>query len=275
MSDLQNAGPQPWHRERVRALVEGRRFQGFIISVILLNAILIGLEETPAAMGSSGDLITTLSWITVAVFVVEIALRLYAHGLSFFRDAWSLFDLFVVIIALIPASGAFSVFRILRVLRIMRLLSTVRSMRMVVGALIATIPGMASIGALMIIVLYIGSIIATQLYGHTDPEQFGTLLKSMLSMFQVLTGDDWANVIRDTTDRHPTSWIFFICFIVIATYIVLNLFVAVAVEALERKSDEMPDGQNREELLLQEVRQLSQQISLMRDQLDSLSKLRQ
>lgn len=225
-------------RVAAQRLVATSWFQWTIIGVILLNAVVIGLETGSRSMDRYGDLISTVSWVTIGIFVVEIALRIYAAGWSFFRDPWGVFDFLVVLVALIPSTGPFSVLRVLRVLRVMRLLSTVRSMRAVVGALVATIPGMASIAALLGMLLYISSVMATQLFGDTDPEHFGDLGTAVLSMFQITTGDDWANVIRPTTDAEPAAWAFFIFYIVLATYIVLNLFIAVAVEALDRETDE-------------------------------------
>lgn len=228
----------PSLRDRVRVLVDSARFQWTVIAVIMVNAAVLGLEVMPDWMASHGDATRLVGHITTAIFVVELGLRLFAFRWSFFRGAWNLFDFFVVAISLLPATGPFAVLRVLRAFRVLRLLSAVRSMRVVVNALVATIPGMASIAALLAIVLYIFSVIATQMFGELDPEHFGDLGTSLLSMFQVMTGDDWANVVRPVCEERPAAWLFFILYVVIATYIVLNLFIAVAVEALDRKSDE-------------------------------------
>lgn len=228
----------PDHRARVRAIVDSSPFQWFIIGVILVNALILGLETSPRLVEESNGWLAALGWITVGIFVVELGLRIYAHGRAFFRDGWSLFDLFVVAIALIPTSTGFGILRVLRVLRVLRLLSAVRSMRRVVAALVATIPGMMSIGALLVMLVYITGVMSTQVFGKTDPEHFGNLPTSLLSLFQVMTGDDWAAVTRTVTDAHPWAWGFFILYILASTYIVLNLFIAVAVEALERQSDD-------------------------------------
>jgi voltage-gated sodium channel len=127
---------------------------------------------------------------------------------------------------------------VLRVLRVLRLLSAVRSMRRVVAALAATIPGMVSIGALLVMLIYVAGVMSTQMFASTSPERFGDLPTSLLSMFQVMTGDDWAKVIEPVTDQHPAAWSFFILYILVSTYIVLNLFIAVAVEALEKQHEE-------------------------------------
>ncbi|WP_205471757.1 ion transporter [Nocardioides sp. SYSU D00038] len=260
-------------RARVRVLVESTWFQGSIIAVILVNAVVLGLEVSPRWMARWGDATSVVGWVTVAIFVVEISLRLFAHGPSFFRGGWNVFDLVVVLIALAPTAGSYSVLRVLRVFRVLRLLSTVRSMRVVVSALITTVPGMASIAALLGIVMYIAAVVSTQLFGGTDPEHFGSLGTSLLSLFQVTTGDDWANVIRPVTDAYPAAWLFFIAFIVVATYIVLNLFIAVAVEALDRESEE--DREEIEEAvdestvkILAAIDDLRRQVSALEARLD-------
>ena len=258
-------------RPRVRTLVDSSRFQWFIIGVIVVNAVVLGLETSPQLVDHAAWL-PAVGWATVGVFVVEIALRIYAHGGSFFRDGWSLFDLFVVVIALIPASGTLGVLRVLRVLRALRLLSAVRSMRRVVAALAATIPGMISIGALLVMLVYIAGVMSTHMFGGTDPEHFGDLPTSLLSLFQVMTGDDWANVIRPVTDAHPLSWLFFIAYILVSTYIVLNLFIAVAVEALEMQKAEdvreiVDEVEESEGLVLEAVESLRAEVAALREEL--------
>lgn len=264
-------------REGVRRLVESTWFQWSIIGVILVNAVIISLETSPRWTARFGDETAAVGWVTVGVFVVEIGLRMYAYGPRFFRGAWNLFDFFVVAIALVPGGGSYSVFRVLRVLRVLRLLSAVRSMRVVVAALVRTVPGMSSIAALLAMLLYISSVVATQLFGATDPEHFGTLTSSLLSMFQITTGDDWANVIRPTTEARPGAWVFFIVYIVLATYIVLNLFIAVAVEALDRESEETADEMVQEVeqamdestvTILEAIDELKAQVSALEARLD-------
>ncbi len=264
----------PALRARARVLVESTTFQWSIIAVILVNAAVLGLEVSPGWMDRHGDTTHAVGQVTVGVFVVEIALRIFAHGRSFFKGAWNIFDLVVVAIALVPGGGSYSVFRVLRVLRVLRLLSTVRSMRRVVAAMVATIPGMASIAALLGMLLYIASVVATQVFADTDPEHFGSLAESLRSMFQITTGDDWAAVVRPVTDAHPAAYLFFVGYIVLATYIVLNLFIAVAVEALERETDEDLDEleetmDHSTTTILASLEELKGQVTALEARLDS------
>ena len=164
----------PW-RARLADLVRHPRFERSIIVLIALNAIILGLETEPRVMASIGGFLTTVDSVILAVFVVELALRMAAFGWRFFRDPWSLFDFTVVAIALMPASGPFAVLRALRALRALRLISSAPRMRRVVQALLTAIPGLGSIIALLALLFYVAAVIATKLFGGAFPDWFGTL----------------------------------------------------------------------------------------------------
>jgi voltage-gated sodium channel len=222
-------------RERLRRLVDDDRFQRFIVAVIVLNAVTLGLETSDRIVAEYGWLLHAVDWIVLAIFVVELALRLAAHGWRFFRDPWSVFDFVIVAIALIPASGAFSVLRALRILRVLRLVALVPSMRGVVTALLTAVPGMASIAALLGLLVYVAAVMATQLFGDGVPDRFGDLGSSLFTLFQVMTTDDWANIAREAMVVQPLAWIFFIVYLLVSTFAVLNLFIAVVVRAMEEQ----------------------------------------
>ena len=252
--------------ERVRAFIEHPRVQGAIIALILINAALLGLETWPTAMAAAGGLILVLDRAILAVFVVEIALRLYVHRLAFWRDPWSVFDFVIVGIALMPASGAFSVLRALRALRVLRLVSLVPSMRGVVSALLTALPGMASIVGLMALVLYVSAVLATKLFGAIAPEFFGDLGASLFTLFQVMTVEGWPDIARPVMEQSPYAWIFFVAYLLIATFMVLNLFIAVVVNAMQSQvtEDLKGDGEAHTRLILDEVRALRQEIEALR-----------
>jgi len=221
-------------RQRLRDFIEHRRVQNFIIALILINAVLLGLETWPPAMLAAGDLIIALDQAILAVFVIEIALRLYVHRAAFWRDPWSLFDFAVVAIALLPATGQLAVLRALRVLRVLRLLTMVPSMRRVVGALLAAIPGLGSIALVLLIIYYVFAVIATNLFAATHPEWFGHLGRSLYTLFQVMTLESWSmGISRPVMEHFPYAWAFFIPFILVATFTMLNLFIAIIVNAMQ------------------------------------------
>jgi voltage-gated sodium channel len=264
-------------RARVRQFVESRPFQRVIITLIVLNAIVLGLETSPAVMAQWGTLLAMADRAMLAVFVVELLLRLFAHRWAFFRDPWSVFDLIVVGIALLPASGPLAVLRALRVLRVLRLVSASKSMRGVVGALLAALPGMGSIAALLALVLYVAAVMATKLFGTIAPGYFGSLGGSLFTLFQIMTMEGWADIAREVMVEAPLAWIFFLAFILVSTFTVLNLFIAVVVNAMqEQVADEMraEEGAHAAEahaertLMLDELRALRRELGELRARID-------
>ena len=256
-------------QQRVRSVVETSWFQNTIITVIVLNGIVLGMETSTALMRSFGQLLLTVDSVMLSVFVVELALRLYAYRARFFTDPWSLFDFTIVTIALIPASGPFAVLRVLRILRVLRLLTMVPPLRRVVSGLLRALPGMASIGALLGLLMYVAGVMATKLFQDNDPENFGNLAASLFSLFQVMTGDSWAEAIaRPIMDEQPLAAIFFVLFILASTFIALNLFIAVAVDALpaSQKPDQeaVSTSQSNQDAILAELRSLRQEVTELR-----------
>jgi voltage-gated sodium channel len=231
--------PRAGWRERLAARIERPGIQRVLIALILVNAITLGLETSPAVSARFGGLLAVIDRAILSVFVVEIALRLVAHGARFFRDPWSVFDFVVVAIALLPASGPFAVLRALRVLRVLRLLTMVPSMRRVVGALLSAIPGLGSVFGVMALIFYVGSVMATKLFGESFPEFFGSLGDSAYTLFQVMTLESWSmGIARPVMEQHPYAWAFFVPFILVATFTMLNLFVAVIVNAIHEERGE-------------------------------------
>ena len=225
-------------RTKLLWLVDHPRFQRVLIALIMANALTLGLETSPWVMDRIGSLLVVLDRTILWIFVVEIVLRLGAYGWRFFRDPWSLFDFVVVGIALVPASEAFSVLRALRILRVLRLISAVPRMRQVVRGLLGAIPGIGAIMALLILVFYVCAVIATKLFATTFPEWFGNIGASMFSLFQIMTLESWSmGIVRPVMERFPLAWLFFVPFILVATFTILNLFIAVVVGAMQAEHD--------------------------------------
>ncbi len=221
-------------RGRLRAFIENARVQHVILALILINAVTLGLETSPGVMAVVGGPLHLLDKAILSVFVAEIAIRLYVHRAAFFRDPWSLFDFVVVGIALVPATGQFSVLRALRVLRVLRVLTLVPSMRRVVGALLAAIPGLGSIALVLAIIYYVFAVIATNLFAVSHPEWFGDIGRSLYTLFQIMTLESWSmGISRPVMETFPYAWAFFIPFILIATFTMLNLFIAIIVNAMQ------------------------------------------
>lgn len=225
-------------RERLGRFIEDARVQRLILILIIINAVTLGLETAPSVMAVAGVYILALDKAILSVFVAEIAIRLFVHRLAFFRDPWSVFDFLVVAIALIPATGEFSVLRALRVLRVLRILTIVPAMRKVVGALLAAIPGLGSIVLVLAIIYYVFAVIATNLFATTYPEWFGDIGRSLYTLFQIMTLESWSmGIARPVMENFPYAWAFFIPFILIATFTMLNLFIAIIVNAMQSFSE--------------------------------------
>jgi len=221
-------------RDRLRAFINHPRVQALIIVLILVNAVLLGLETSPSVMAAAGRFILLVDRAILAVFVVEIVIRLWVFRGAFWRDPWSVFDFLVVGIALVPASGPFAVLRALRVLRVMRLLTIVPSMRRVVGALLAAIPGLGSIVLMLGVIYYVFAVIATNLFAAQYPDWFGHIGRSLYTLFQVMTLESWSmGISRPVMESFPYAWAFFVPFILIATFTMLNLFIAIIVNAMQ------------------------------------------
>lgn len=248
--------------------------QHTILALIIINAVLLGLETSASVMARVGAWLTLVDKLILSVFVIEIAARLYVHRLRFFRDPWSVFDFAVVAIALVPASGPFAVLRALRVLRVLRVLTIVPSMRRVVGALLSAIPGLSSIALVLLLVFYVFGVIATHLFGQQFPDWFGHLGRSLYTLFQVMTLESWSmGISRPVMEEVPYAWAFFITFILFATFTMLNLFIAIIVNAMQTfQEGEHQDtiqtveqvGQSIEHELHAEVQSLRQEIGALK-----------
>ncbi|MCK9473071.1 ion transporter [Sulfurimonas sp.] len=226
---------------KIQAVVQSRNFTNFITYLIILNGITMGLETSREFMANFGGLASLFNTLVISIFTIEIAMRIYVHRLSFFKDPWSIFDFTIVAISLIPVSEGFEILRVLRVLRLFRLVTVVPQMRKIVSALISVIPGMLSIAALMSLFFYIFAIMATQLYSEKFPEWFGTLGESFYTLFQIMTLESWSmGIVRPIMEVYPFAWMFFVPFIFIVTFVMINLIVAIVVDAMSiiNKSEE-------------------------------------
>ncbi|MDX1974832.1 MAG: ion transporter [Rickettsiales bacterium] len=222
-------------RSSLKNLVEAPWFAKTIMALIIINAVILGMETYPAIMAEYGDMLKAVDHIILWVFVAELGLRLAAYRLRFFRDPWSIFDTAVVAIAFMPANEAFAVLRAARVLRVLRLISIFPRLRRVIEGLIGAIPGIGSIGAILMIVFYVFAVMATKLYGAQYPAWFGSLHGSFFTLFQIMTLEGWADIVREIMKTYPQAWIFFVIYILAATFTVLNLFIAVIVDAMQRQ----------------------------------------
>ena len=250
--------------------VESRRVQIFIVAVILANAAILGLETSPQIMERWGNLLVTLDRLCLVVFVIEIAIKMVAYRLFFWRSGWNLFDLAVIAVALVPGAGPWSVLRSLRVLRVLRLLTVIPALRKVVAAFLHSIPGLAGVVAVMAIFFYTAGVLATRLFGGTHPDWFGSLGKSLYTLFQIMTLESWSmGIVRPVMESHPLAWAFFVPFIIIATFTILNLFIGIIVSTMQELSM-LPDPHHPEPELAVLLERMEADIKLLRATVERL-----
>ena len=260
-------------RGRLRGVVECALFRHTILGLIVINAVILGLQTSPRAMAAIGPELILIDHVILWIFVVEIILRIIVYRLSFFRDPWGLFDLFVVAIALAPASEEFSVLRALRVLRVLRIISGVPRLRRVVGALLHAVPGIGAIGLLLGLVFYVFAVIATKLFGGEFPQWFGTIGESMYSLFQIMTLESWSmGIVRPVMEQFPQAWAFFVPFIIVSSFTVLNLFIAIIVDSMQTMHAEREDRtvEKIETVIDSDTRLVSREISALREEIAEL-----
>lgn len=250
----------------LKQFVDSPGFKNFIITLIIINGITMGLETSKSIVSGYGAFLHLFDVAVITVFTVEILLRIYVYRIGFFKDPWSLFDFFVVAISLVPASAGFEILRVLRVLRLFRLITVVPQMRKIVMALLSVIPGMVSIAGLMMLFFYIFAIMVTKLYGETFPQWFGTLGESFYTLFQIMTLESWSmGIVRPVMETHPGAWAFFIPFIFVVTFIMVNLIVAIVVDAMsiinaEEEAHIISEVQTTEDNTKTEIQRLREEI---------------
>ncbi|WP_136442587.1 ion transporter [Pacificoceanicola onchidii] len=221
-------------RERLGAILDKPATRNTITAVILFNAVILGLETSKTLMDAAGGLIVTLDRLCLAIFVVELAAKLIARGPAFFRNGWNVFDFVIVGVALIPAAQGLAVLRALRILRLLRLVSVAPTLRRVVEGFVTALPGMASVFLLMALIFYIASVMATKLFGASFPDWFGTIFLSAYSLFQIMTLESWSmGIVRPVMEVYPYAWAFFVPFILMTTFAVVNLIVGLIVNSMQ------------------------------------------
>ena len=250
-------------KQTLSNFISNSNFERWIIGLIVVNAIILGLETSDWWMKNYGTILIGLDRIILAIFIFEIAARLWVDFRGFWRDPWRIFDFLIVAIALIPASGPFAILRAFRILRVLRLISGVEAMRRVVSGLLNAVPGMGAIIFLLGIVFYVFSVIATTLFGKAFPQWFGSVGESAYTLFQIMTLESWSmGIVRPVMEQFPYAWAFFVPFILTTSFIVLNLFIAIIVTAMDQATN-AEAGSEREEIL-SEIRALRDEIAALK-----------
>lgn len=257
------------NRNKIKLICESSFFQNTIIGLIVFNSITIGFETSTELMKSYGNILLFIDKAILTVFVVEILLKLYAYRFDFFKSGWNIFDFSIVAIALLPASGLFAVLRSLRIFRSLRLIKNVPKLRFIVESLFHSLPSLVWIFVLLALVFYVFSVIGTKLFGVDFPEWFGTLGSSMFSLFQIMTLEGWAEISRSVMQKYPMANIYFILFILLASYTTLNIFIAIVVNTMSEVQQKVSseNAERIENLIQDENDDLRNDIKLLKEQI--------
>ena len=264
-------------KDFARRVVEARWFEPWMIGLILFNAVLIGLETSKDFVEHYGRWLHLGNDLILGVFIIEAALKLTAVAPRFalyFGNGWNLFDFSIVVLSLLPATEEFAlVARLVRVLRVLRLVSTVPQLRLIVATLVRSIPSMGHVIMLMSIIFYIYAITGFHLFHEHDAEHWGTLGSSLLTLFGIVTLEGWIEVMATALEVHAWAWIYFVSFVLIGTFVVLNLFIAVVINNLEASKleelDELREPVTHEEVL-RELRRTRDALAALQGRLETL-----
>ncbi|MEM6932456.1 MAG: ion transporter [Pseudomonadota bacterium] len=257
-------------RSRLIVILERDETRNFILGVIIVNGILLGVSTSQALSPSSQVTIGIMDRVVIVIFVIEMILKLYAYRLRFFASAWNLFDLVVVIVSLMPQTDTLSVLRGMRVIRALRVMSAIPQMREVVKALVDALPGMGAVVLLLGVIFYIFGIMATLWFGKAFPEWFGTLGASLYSLFQIMTLESWSmGIVRPVMEIFPWAWAFFVPFIIMTAFAVLNLFIGLLVNTMQAAVEEETEREieRLREILQEENAMLSERLEALQSEI--------
>lgn len=219
-----------------RKIADSGVFQGFILAVIVANAVVLGIQtyDVPARVGS---LLSTLDSVFLGIFVVEISIRVAAYGRrpwDYFRDGWNVFDFAVVGAALVPGlRGDATLLRIVRLLRVVRVVTVLPDLRILLRALARSIPPIVSLVVLTIMIMYVYGMVGWMLFADRDPQNWGDLGQALLSTFTMLTLENWPALLEAGLEIHPWSWVFFVSYVLIASFLVINILIAIIINSME------------------------------------------
>jgi voltage-gated sodium channel len=264
-------------KEFAKNIVQRTQFENSIIALILLNAAILGLETAPALVLNYGNWFELGHQLILTVFIIEAVLKITAVAPRlklYFGDGWNLFDFSVILLALIPATGELAIIaRLVRLLRVLRLISTIPELRLIVATLMRSIPSMGNVILLMAIIFYMYAIAGYHLFHVHDPVHWGTLGLSLLTLFRVVTLEDWTDVMYTAMEANDWAWIYFVSFIVMGTFVIINLFIAIVINNLEQAKAEqlkiMRQPVSRDELL-DELAITQQALSRLRARMERL-----
>lgn len=280
--------------KKLKNFVESTTFQNSILIVIVINSIIMGLQTSRTIMDAIGTVLNVLDYICLGIFVIELLLKIIAYGLRFFTDGWNWFDLIVVVCSLISGLAFLKVLRVFRIFRVFRtlkalkgirafrLVSRLDKLRLVFEAIRKSIPGISWSGALLLIIYYIFALIGTTLFGIAFPDWFGSIGKSMYTLFQVMTLESWSmGISRPVMEIYSWAWIYFVPFVLLSSFVIMNVVVGIVVNSIsevqlelsKEKEERRKQKESGEKADISKEEQIKEQLSALRERIDELEKL--
>lgn len=255
-------------------LVENKWFDRIIIALIIVNAAVLGLETSPDLNAKFGGLFAFINHFVLGVFILEAVIKITAvapHVNKYFKNGWNLFDFTIIMLSLVPATGQFAMIaRLARLLRVLRLISALPELRLIVSTLLRSIPGMANVMLLMSVVFYIYAIMGFHLFHEHDPEHWRNVGISLLTLFRIVTLEDWTDVMYKGMELAPAAWIYFVSFVVFGTFVMINLFIAIVInnldEAKAEKLKELRQPVGRD-AIINELKEVEERLGRLQEQL--------
>lgn len=265
-------------KEKWKRFIENKYVTNFILAVIIYNSLALGLLTYPEVRNNFEPYLSWSCVVCVVIFTIEIFIKLYVYGKDFFKDGWNNFDFILVAMSWIPTGGAFSsfrAFRVFRALRALRLVTHLKKLQIIIEAIIEAIPNVIWASILLVLIFYIFSIIGVTTFSQDYPEWFGTIGKSMFTLFQITTLEGWPDIAREVMSKFPLSCVYFISFILMSTFIVINVIVGVIVDAISEINNKQRRNNTLNNILHtssleKEMRILKEQLNRVENILDSV-----
>ena len=262
-------------KNKVAVFVESKKFDHFILIVILVNTVSLGFDTSEFFVDKIGFLLEAINYAAIGIFVVEAILKLVAWRGFYFKDGWNVFDFCIIVISLVPTGGVFSGIRVLRVLRILRslrMISNLKPLRKIVQAIFSSLPGIGWTGLLMALVYYIYAVIGINLFSDIDPEQFGSFPLTLVTLFSLTTMEGWQDTVFPFTNITPAYWIYFLSFLILSAFILLNLIVGIVVDNID-KASALEDNEDAKDTKEVSHSELSAEMKKLKEQLDHVQAL--
>ena len=254
---------------KIKNIRDSRWFSNLTTSIIIFYASVLGFETLDTVAQPLGDFLHVLDYIVTIYFVVELIIKMTAEDkfLNFFKSGWNIFDFIIVIVTLMPLenSSFAAIARLLRVFRVLRLFTARPELKSIIDMLIKAIPSIIDIVILLFIIFYIYAIIGSFIFADMPSGLWDNFLIAMLTLFRVFTFEDWTDVMYETMEVYPWSWLYFVSFIVIAAFVFFNLFIAVIIGEMQKMQDksmkeEIHEDSKKIDILLEEVRELKKKL---------------